>query len=223
MSKLSISYYANVSESSARDLINWVYQQLSQQNANDPYDELIIQISSSGGSSDHGMLLYNFLKQLSIKKTTIGMGNVDSAAVMIFAAGENRLAVPSCRFVLHEARATINGEFNSTKLSELANITKRITQDYVDVISKITRNSKVAIANKVKSGVALSSSEAIKLGLVTGLIEKPYFNQSQNINLFIINNPAAAMQNPLIPTGMPLPQLTLLPMEPGQNPPQVII
>lgn len=63
-----------------------------------PVEEIVIQISSSEGSSDHGLLAYNFLKQTGIKITTIGMGNVDSAAVVLYCAGTNRISVPSCRF-----------------------------------------------------------------------------------------------------------------------------
>jgi ATP-dependent protease ClpP protease subunit len=100
--KLLINFYANVSEGSINDLIKFVTIKLAQQNPEKPIDEIIIQISSSGGSSDHGLLAYNFLKQISIPKTTIGMGNVDSAAVMIFSAGQKRLSATSCRFVLHE-------------------------------------------------------------------------------------------------------------------------
>src|SRR3989338_1039698 len=120
--KALINLYAGVSEKTVNDLINFVTQQIAIQTVENPYDELIIQISSSGGSSDHGLLAYNFLKQIGIKKTTIGMGNVDSAAVMLFCAGDKRIAMPSCRFVLHEARATINGEFNGTKLKEISKL-----------------------------------------------------------------------------------------------------
>ncbi len=228
MSKLVVNFYANVSEATARDFINWVYQQLAKQNPQDPVDELIIQISSSGGSSDHGMLLYNFLSSLSIKKTTIGMGNVDSAAVMIFAAGNNRISTPSCRFVLHEARATINGEFNSTKLSELANITKRITQDYVNVVANVTGKRKVSIANKVKAGVVLSADEAKRLGLVSEVSASPSFEMGPGMHLFIINNPQQQpipQMLPIIQPNMPNPPLGLPPSAPppNQNNPQILI
>src|SRR3989344_5452787 len=136
--KILVNFYANVTEQSVNNLILFVTQQLAQQNPQKVYDELIIQISSSGGSSDHGLLAYNFLKQISIKKTTIGMGNVDSAAIMIFAAGDKRLAMPSCRFVLHEAIATINGQFSPSKLNEMARLIKRITDDYSEVVSNVT-------------------------------------------------------------------------------------
>lgn len=190
MSKIVVNFYANVSEPTTRDLMGFVMQSIAQQNSNDPIDELIIQIASAGGSSDHGLLLYNFLRQLQLPKTTIGMGNVDSAAVMLFAAGDKRLAAPSCRFVLHEARATINGEFNATKLQEITKITKRITEDYINVVAHVTGKTKALISKKVKDGVALSAGEAKTMNLITDVVETPYIQLGQNVSIMMINNPA---------------------------------
>jgi len=195
--KLLINFYANVTEQTIRDLIMWTTQQLAQQNQDNPYDELIIQISSSGGSSDHGLLAYNFLKQIGIKKTTIGMGNVDSAAVMLFCAGDKRIAMPSCRFVLHEARATINGEFNGTKLKEISKLIDRITDDYSDVVVKITGKDKSSISEDIKNGAVLSSEEAKKLALVSEIIEEPYLKEMKDLQILLINNPP--VNNPQLP------------------------
>ena len=187
--KLLINFYANVSEGSINDLIKFVTIKLAQQNPEKPIDEIIIQISSSGGSSDHGLLAYNFLKQISIPKTTIGMGNVDSAAVMIFSAGQKRLSATSCRFVLHEAIATMAGQFNPTKLSEMARLIQRITDDYSEVISKVIGKKKTVVDKEVKKGSVLSALEAKKLGLVTEIIEGAYLKDMKDLDILLINNP----------------------------------
>lgn len=193
--KLLINFYANVSEGTVRDLIMWTTQQLASQTPDKAFDELIIQISSSGGSSDHGLLAYNFLKQINIKKTTIGMGNVDSAAIMLFCAGDKRIAMPSCRFVLHEARATISGEFNSTKMKEMGRLVERITNDYTDVVVKVTGKEKGEIQPEVITGAVLSSEEAIEMSLVTEIIDEPYLKDTKDIGILLINNPVVANNN----------------------------
>ena len=187
--KILINFYANVSEGSVNDLIKFITIQLAQQNPQKPIDELIIQISSSGGSSDHGLLAYNFLKQISIPKTTIGMGNVDSAAIMIFAAGDKRLAMPSCRFVLHEAIATLGGQFSPSKLSEMARLIQRITDDYSEVVSKVTGKEKSIIDTEVRKGSVLSSQEAKELNLVTEILEGAYLKEMKDLQILLINNP----------------------------------
>lgn len=187
--KILINFYANVSERSVNDLIKFITIQLAQHNQKKKIDELIIQISSSGGSSDHGLLAFNFLKQISIPKTTIGMGNVDSAAIMIFAAGDKRLAMPSCRFVLHEAIATLGGQFSPSKLSEMARLIQRITDDYSEVVSKVTGKERSVIDGEVRKGSVLSSEEAKKLNLATNILEGAYLSEMKDLQILLINNP----------------------------------
>ena len=187
--KLLINFYANVSEASINDLIKFITIKLASQDPEKPIDEIVLQISSSGGSSDHGLLAYNFLKQISIPKTTIGMGNVDSAAVMMFCAGNKRLAAPSCRFVLHEAIATLGGQFNPTKLSEMARLIQRITDDYSEVISKVTGKKKKVVSKEVHGGAVLSSDDAKKFGLVTEIIDGAYLKNMKDLDIFLVNNP----------------------------------
>jgi len=187
--KLLINFYANISEGSVNDLIKFVTFKLSQQTPEKQIDEIIIQISSSGGSSDHGLLAYNFLQQISIPKTTIGMGNVDSAAIMLFCAGQKRLAMPSCRFVLHEAVATLGGQFTATKLDEMARLTQRITDDYSEVVIKITNLEKDKVQSDVKKGSVLSSKEAKNINLVTEILEESYLKEMKDLEILLINNP----------------------------------
>lgn len=194
--KILINFYADVSENSVNSLINFITQSLAQQNQQNPIDEIIIQISSFGGSSDHGLLAFNYLKQLNIKKTTIGMGNVDSAAVMIFCSGDTRLAMPSCRFTLHESLTTINGVFNAVKLREIAKLNERITTDYGDVVSRVTGEKKTKVNKYIAEGSVMSAEDAKRHNLVTSIQETPYLEALKDLNIFMINNPPV---QPLLP------------------------
>jgi len=190
--KALVNFYAAVSEPTVNDLILNITKLVAagSNNPKNPLDEIIIQISSSGGSSDHGLLAYNFLSQLNVPKTTIGMGNVDSAAVMIFAAGDKRLSMPSCRFLLHEALTTItNGTFNATKLKEIASLNERITKDYCKVVGKVTGKPLKTILEKVKEGHVMSADEAKKYGLVEEIQQEPYLTDLSGLNIVLINTP----------------------------------
>jgi ATP-dependent Clp protease, protease subunit len=189
--KALINFYAAVNEGTINNLLNFITQQIhdATKNPANPLDEIIIQISSTGGSSDHGLLAYNYLRQVNVTKTTIGMGNVDSAAVMIFAAGDRRLAMPSCRFLLHEALTTVTGTFNGTKLHEIANLNERITKDYCKVVSKVTGKTLRMVEKKVKTGQVMSSEDAKHYGLAQELQTEPYVKDLNNLNVLIINNP----------------------------------
>lgn len=202
--KILVNFYANISEGSVNSLIGFLTQQIAQQTPEAQISEIIMQISSSGGSSDHGLLAYNFLKQITIPKTTIGMGNVDSAAVMLFCAGDKRLAMPGCRFVLHQARLTLSGsgEFSPSKLTEIAKMGSRITSDYSAVIANVTEKPQQLISKKVNVGTVMSSEEAKKLGLVTHISSEPYLSEMRGLAIALINNPVN------VPAPQPNSQLT---------------
>lgn len=183
-----VNFYANVLDSTVSDLIRLITQFSSQyaQQGN-PIDEIVLQISSSGGSSDHGLLAYNFLKQTGFKITTIGMGNVDSAAIMLYSAGSNRLSVPSCRFLIHEATATIQGMFNANKLKEITQITERINEDYCNVISSVSGKKLNKVKLDVMKSTVMSSEEAKKYGLVHTITEDSYIKETGMPTIGITN------------------------------------
>jgi len=188
--KMLINFYASILDVTVNDLIRLITQISSEHSQkNNPVQEIVIQISSSGGSSDHGLLAYNFLKQLGIKITTIGMGNVDSAAIMLFAAGDTRISAPSCRFLIHEAMATIHGQFNANKLGELKNITERINEDYCNVIAKVCSKEIQEVKNTIKNSSVMSSDQAKDFGLVQQISEEPYIKDLKGIPIVGINNP----------------------------------
>ena len=97
--------------------------------------------------------------------------------------------MPSCRFVLHQALMNINGQFDSKKLTELGNMTKRITDDYASVVHKTTNQKKTNVTKKINDGTVLSSNEAQDFGLVTEIISEPYLSEMKDLNILLIQNP----------------------------------
>jgi ATP-dependent Clp protease protease subunit len=188
--KILVNFFGDVSEQSVNQMITFVTQNIfAAENQKQQVEELIIQIASNGGSSDHGLLAYNFLRQMNVKKTTINVGNVDSAAALIFCAGDSRLAMQTSRFTLHGAMTTIQGQFSGAKLQEIADLNKRITDDYVKVISDTTKQKKTMLQKKIESGYVIDAAESKKINLVTELLDKPYLSSTNGVNALIINNP----------------------------------
>ncbi len=58
-------------------------------------------ISSPGGNVAAGMILHNYLKSLPCKLVMHNIGSVDSIAIIIFLAGEERRANPNSSFLFH--------------------------------------------------------------------------------------------------------------------------
>lgn len=63
--------------------------------------ELIIHMSSTGGSLHEGFTLHYFLKSLPVKVTVTNSGSVESSAVIAYLGGSRRLVSANARFVFH--------------------------------------------------------------------------------------------------------------------------
>jgi ATP-dependent Clp protease, protease subunit len=63
--------------------------------------ELVIHMSSTGGSLHEGFTLYHFFKSLPVKVTITNAGSVESAGVMAYLGGHKRLVSANARFVFH--------------------------------------------------------------------------------------------------------------------------
>ena len=48
-------------------------------------------ISSTGGDLDSAIRFYDFIKASDVKINTVGYGQIDSAAVLLFLAGDKRI------------------------------------------------------------------------------------------------------------------------------------
>lgn len=154
-------------------------------------EEIILEIQSFGGSSDHGLKIYNFLKSLKIPITTIANTNVDSAAIMLFCAGEKRLAMNPTRFLIHQARSngTLNN-FGTEQILEHHNILKSLNESYISILDKIIKISENKDDNfntlyqRVYSSYIFNQDEALKNGLVTKIMNEKYINDDKGVIYF---------------------------------------
>jgi ATP-dependent Clp protease, protease subunit len=63
---------------------------------------LKILISSSGGAVEEGFSLYNFLRALPVNLTIHCVGSVDSIAMVVFLASDQRFCCPNSTFTFHD-------------------------------------------------------------------------------------------------------------------------
>ncbi len=62
---------------------------------------IYLMFSSDGGSVEHGITLYNFLRALPCGVVMHNIGSVQSVATVIFHAADTRYAVPHSTFMFH--------------------------------------------------------------------------------------------------------------------------
>jgi len=129
-----------------------------------------IVIASSGDDPSAGFAAYNYLRGLTnLEISTFNMGNVDSAAVLLFCAGKTRYAVPGARFVIHGNSLTTVGpvQMDSNVLQSNFEIIKNLNQMLIQVLAATAHKEKRDdIENAMHGQLIVSAEEAVKWGLV---------------------------------------------------------
>jgi ATP-dependent protease ClpP protease subunit len=75
---------------------------------NEGLKEIEILISSSGGSVDEGIALYELIKSVPIKTTFTNIGSIDSIALLVYLAADVRYARSNATFLFHDYTWTFN-------------------------------------------------------------------------------------------------------------------
>jgi ATP-dependent Clp protease protease subunit len=124
-------------------------------------------IQSPGGSVSVALALANLLLSLSCPITTYNIGNVDSAALIVFAAGTERICCPEAMFATHPISKKVEG---IQTIATLASLIKEIEEDTRRVTEFIARQTKKEPPSTWRELLSktqiISSDEALKLGLV---------------------------------------------------------
>lgn len=135
-----------------------------------PIESLIVNISSDGGEVTYGIALYNYLKSMPFPVYTHNLGDVSSAAVLLYLAGEIRTAAPNSRFMIHPLTIELNGNFVCHQVEEHLQILSINIQNYASIVRKETNslNSKADIETFLRSkSLVLDSTHAQEYGIIT--------------------------------------------------------
>jgi ATP-dependent Clp protease protease subunit len=153
----------------AHNLITYVNGQIYGSNIK----KLKILISSGGGDVDSAIRIYSYLKALSIEIETIAFSQIDSAANIIYAAGNKRIAIKGCRFFLHEGTFTTGAQTTTLHNHEEAMlIFKELLKKHVSILSKETGKKEKEVNKFLQESTILTAEKAKEIGLVHEIMEK---------------------------------------------------
>jgi ATP-dependent protease ClpP protease subunit len=88
--------------------------------------EIYLAISSSGGSVVEGLSIAAFMKSLSINVITHNIGQTDSVANVVFAAGKQRYSNGHASFMFHGIIMPVNQNFTEHQILEVYEMMKRL-------------------------------------------------------------------------------------------------
>jgi len=132
------------------------------------FSEITLCLSSIGGLLDHAYYAYNILEALPLKIITHNIGNVQSAANLIFVSGDERYSAPGSTFFFHntgfdaESGQRMTGPFISEKLKAIAYEDRRSAEIYAEKTGRPIES----VSEWQNTELVMDTHGAIKNGLI---------------------------------------------------------
>ncbi len=167
-----IIYYnltGSITEVSVNGMIAFISSKVIDQNYT---GTIVIYISNIGGDMDSAIRAYDYLKNLKNKVITIGFSQVDSSAIPVFLAGEERILNISTRLRFHEPTYNMGLKRASLdtfkeRINFFEELDARTKQIYLDE-SKLDEKTMIGFG---RSGRIIKSDEAVKFGIAHKITE----------------------------------------------------
>tara|TARA_R100000231_G_scaffold136955_1_gene112772 strand:+ start:811 stop:1446 length:636 start_codon:yes stop_codon:yes gene_type:complete len=172
-----VGLFSNVDEEKVSELVTGLLYMNALNKAEKEEDkrkDIDFYVSTYGGSADDMFALYDIMKD--VQKTTdistIGMGKVMSAGVLILASGTHgkRKIGKNCRVMIHSVAAGNHGELNHM-INELEEI-KNMQEMYIKCLVSETKMTETVLRNMLERGVNvyLTAEEAVEYGIADEIV-----------------------------------------------------
>jgi ATP-dependent protease ClpP protease subunit len=158
--------------------------------ANKEATEIILEVRSDGGSTSEARIIYDMLKGCGKTITTHGY-KVNSSAMILFLAGENRLISQNSDSIIHPVWVDAFGlpwqlEADDLRLfaDEIDNEQLKLVDIYCSVIGE---DKRVEVSQLMAETTNLSSDESIRLGFATGKLGEVTKQENSNRSVVYTN------------------------------------
>lgn len=164
-----INFSVPIDNNSANGLLRVVSGQMQQ-----GIKKITILISSPGGDTVSAFAAYNILRNLPVDITTINIGTVDSAALLIYCAGNHRESLdgPGIRFLIHGNSATIGIPLDANSMDAQLQQLKNMNQMVIQVLTAVAPKHKADIEKAVASQTILTPEQAKDWDLVQRITDQ---------------------------------------------------
>lgn len=156
--------FGEIDSDTAYETCSWL---LNQNYNPDPPKILNLIINSPGGNLNDGFAIIDIMNSISIPVRTIGLGQIQSAGLMIFLAGANgeRVLTPNTGILSHQYSTETSGKHN-----ELITIQKEFNLTHQRMIAHYHKHTGLSNDNIEKyllpsNDVYLSAEEALQYGI----------------------------------------------------------
>jgi ATP-dependent protease ClpP protease subunit len=133
-------------------------------------DSITVHINSVGGDMYAGIAIYNRLKGLAAKVTTINDGLAASAGSLIFMAGDTRKVNAGSNLMIHGAAGFLYGYYQVQDLAAIKKQLEAHNKAGINIYAEATGKDKDAIKNMVDKETWLTGSDAVDAGFAHEVI-----------------------------------------------------
>ena len=133
-------------------------------------DSITVHINSVGGDMYAGIAIYNRLKGLAAKVTTINDGLAASAGSLIFMAGDTRKVNAGSNLMIHGAAGFLYGYYQVQDLTAIKKQLEAHNKAGINIYAEATGKDKDTIKNMVDKETWLTGSDAVDAGFAHEVI-----------------------------------------------------
>jgi ATP-dependent Clp protease protease subunit len=152
---------------------NLVVAQLLYLSREDPESGIQMYINSPGGQVYAGMAIYDTMRMIPNKISTVAVGVAASFGTVLLAAGEKgqRYALPHATIHMHQPLGGAQGQASDIEIQakEILRIKERLNE----ILSDATGQSIETIIHDTERDYYMSAKEAVEYGLVDKVLEPP--------------------------------------------------
>jgi ATP-dependent Clp protease protease subunit len=152
---------------------NLIVAQLLFLNREDPEKEIQMFINSPGGVVYAGWAIYDTMQQISTPISTVAVGLTASFGTVLLTAGTSgrRYALPNATIHMHQPLGGAQGQ--ATDIEIQAKEVLRLRERLNHVLAYHTGQTVEKIADDTDRDFYMTAEEAVKYGLIDGVLETP--------------------------------------------------
>ncbi len=134
------------------------------------HNPISLYINSPGGSITSGMAIYDTMRYIKSKVSTICIGMAASMAAFLLSSGEKnmRYILPNGEVMIHQPLGGARGQ--ATEIQIAAERILKLKKKLNEILSKNTGQSLEKIQNDTERDYFLSAEEALEYGLVDKIL-----------------------------------------------------
>ena len=164
-----------LSDAITMETANRILQQLLFLEAEDPYSEINICISSPGGEVDAGMMIHDQLKGM--KDTPINLfctGMAGSMAAIILASGQKgrRFILPHSKVMIHSPYIAGNVGGNAEAIQRTADSILETKKTIVKILGENTGKSGEEIEAAISFDNTMDAAQAVAFGICDRIVQR---------------------------------------------------